>query len=233
MSGLFRCNMENDEMGRASSSHSNLTQHAWVRQQLARKAASHFPEPTYVTSRSREHFREGKAWEGPAAEVVRLVGALKTSFCLSSRRIINKISYERFNERRNDCGVANLSRVPLECPWRRRDEQLINTSTSWQLVAAAADSTRTTSREYRQSFPPLWKSFLLLREGLTRRAFLSLPFSSSIRSFLAALIEFLLLRRYFLPSSSLSQDRLAIKMLSRSKKKVTGKHETDSHVFLI
>lgn len=87
-------------------------------------------------------------------------------------------------------------------------------------MAAAADSTRTTSREYRQPFPPLWKSFLLLREGPTRRAFLPpppLPFSSSIRSFPAALIEFLLLRRYFLPSSSLSQDRLAIKMLSRSK----------------
>jgi len=69
--------MENDEMGRASSSHSNLTQHARVRQQLAGKAASHFPEPTYVTSRSREHFREGKVREGPAAEVARLVGALK------------------------------------------------------------------------------------------------------------------------------------------------------------
>lgn len=119
-----RCNSEDDEMGRASSSHSNLTQHAWTRQQLAGKAASRFTEPTYAISRSREHFREGKTWKGPTAEVTLRCSALKTSappspLCLTlsfSRRsfcIINMLSYEHFNEQRNDCGVANLSRVLL------------------------------------------------------------------------------------------------------------------------
>lgn len=118
-----RCNTEDDEMGRASSSHSNLTQHAWTRQQLAGKAASRFTEPTYAISRSREHFRGGKTWKGPTAEVTLRCSALKTwfspSFSLfsypsfSRRCTINMLSYEHFNERRNDCGVANLSRVLL------------------------------------------------------------------------------------------------------------------------
>lgn len=184
MNGLFKCNMENDEMGRASSSHFNLTQHARVRQQLAGKAASHFPEPTYVTSRSREHFPRWQSMEradgGSCARIyASSVLSLKKLRCaLFSRCIINKISYERFNERRNDCGVANLSRVPLECPWRRRDEQLINTSTSSVDGSRSRLSARSTSREYRQPFLPPWKSFLLPRKGPTRRRALLRPFPS-------------------------------------------------------
>lgn len=91
-------------------------------------------------------------------------------------------------------------------------------------MAAAADCRRVPLLASTASlFYPLGKASFFRGKALLDDALsfvLSLPStsSSSIRSFLAAFIEFLLLCRYFLPSSSLSQDRLVIKMLSRNKK---------------
>lgn len=128
VSQTARCNTEDDEMGRASSSHSNLTQHAWTRQQLAGKAASRFTEPTYVISRSREHFHGGKMWKGSTAEVTLHCSALKTSLSFYLSLFLSSVYHQHtilraFQRAMKWLRSGQLKSSPsLECPWRRRNE---------------------------------------------------------------------------------------------------------------